>query len=439
MTLRTTQGRRIAARFLLAAAPLTACAPAQAGNGLNLIGFGAESIGLGGADIPMSHEISGININPAGLSQIGERRFDAYLLPFYGYNMKHEDERNDLSRMDNPLGVILGGGYAMRLAPQVVAGVGIFAQGGDGIMYRHLDTPYGTRDEANAIFGVTKLVSGVAWQVNERWALGANLGLSYSQAREKLFPNTSHVPDPDAEGPPGTDPPFFGLRFDGGAGLSLNGRLGLLYKPSEHFTIGASYASPTKLPLKGGTLTVNYEAIGIPKTKYRHARIGGFELAQELGAGFAWQFKPRWLFAMEVNWLDWSGSLKDVRLHAHDPKVDGAPERVDATIPVDYRDQTVLAMGLQIDWSDRTVVRLGTNISRNPAPRSTMTPTLNLIEKWEVDAGFTRKLDDHWELAMGLQYQPPDSIRYDNDVTPIGPSKETYGVVALTIQVGRHW
>ncbi|HKY91883.1 MAG TPA: outer membrane protein transport protein [Nevskiaceae bacterium] len=432
MTTRTMGGCGRAAATILAAACGALGAPAHAGNGLNLIGFGAESIGMGGADIALGREVSGININPAGLSQIPSRRLDAYALPFFGYNMRHEDALNERSRMDNPWGLILGGGYAWRARPDLVAGVGVFAQGGNGIQYEKLQTVFGTRDEATAIFGATKLVGGLAWQPDPRWALGANLGLTYSMGRQKLFPETSAPGDPDT-----STPPFFGLRFDGGAGFSLNGRVGILHKPSPNFTWGFTYASPTKLKLEDGTLTVNYEAIGLPATKYRDAKITGFELPQEVGAGFAWRFQPLWLFAMDVMFLDWSGSIKSTRVIASDPTIDGAPADVDLSVPLDYRDQVVLALGLAIDVTPRTTVRFGANISRNPAPAATMQPTGNLIERWEVDAGFTHRFDESWELAMGLQYQPPDSIAYDSPL--FDDAKEHYGVTALTIQLSRHW
>jgi long-chain fatty acid transport protein len=326
--------------------------------------------------------------------------------------------------MDNPWGLILGGGYAWRARPELVAALGVFAQGGSGIQYKDLETAFGTRDEATAIFGATKVVGALAWQPDATWALGANLGVSYAQGREKLFPETS-------------DPAFFGLRFDGGDGISVSGRLGLQQKVTPNFTWGLTWSSPTKLKLNGGTATVNYEAIGIAPTKYRKAKITGLELAQEVSAGFAWRFQPLWLFALDVSWYDWSGSIKNTRLTAHDPSIAGAPDTVDLTIPLNYRDQVVLALGLAIDVTPRTTVRMGTNISRNPAPAETMTPTGNLIEKWEIDAGFTHRLTPDWELAVGAQYQIPDSISYTNP--PFPASKDHYGVAALTIQLSRHW
>ena len=50
----------------------------HATNGINLIGFGAESTLMAGADIAVARDTSALNTNPAGLTQIHHQRFDAY-------------------------------------------------------------------------------------------------------------------------------------------------------------------------------------------------------------------------------------------------------------------------------------------------------------------------------------------------------------------------
>ena len=42
--------------------------PIGASNGLNLIGFGAESYIMGGADLAVARDTTAMNTNPAGLS-----------------------------------------------------------------------------------------------------------------------------------------------------------------------------------------------------------------------------------------------------------------------------------------------------------------------------------------------------------------------------------
>jgi long-chain fatty acid transport protein len=50
--------------------------PVNATNGILLIGYGAESTLMGGADTAVARDTSALNTNPAGLVQIKGKRFD---------------------------------------------------------------------------------------------------------------------------------------------------------------------------------------------------------------------------------------------------------------------------------------------------------------------------------------------------------------------------
>lgn len=421
--------RRSLAQGVGAACLLATAGTAQSSNGLNLVGFGAESLGLGSADIAMARDSNAVNINPAGLTQILSRRFDGSVVPYTSFGVAHSDGLNARDRVDNPFGVLTNFSYAQRaLHPDLVFGIGMFVAGGTGVAYETLRTPFGTDDEYSAVLGITKLATGVGWKVDEKLSLGLGLNLSYSATRQKVFPDTSNA-----------DAGFFGLRLDGAEGFSFNGRLGLQYRATPTLTLGMSYASETELKLEDGTVTVNYSDIGLGRVKYEQAEVDGFALAQELGVGLAWQFKPRWLIAAELNWLDWSGALGDARLLATRPRDASAPAVVDIVQTLDHRDQYVIGLGLAYDWDDKTVLRIGVNIAEQPIPSQTLTPVLNLTADGELDLGLTRKFGKGWEFGTALQFQPEKSVRYDNPEQPFGPSREDYGVLALTLQLSRSW
>lgn len=58
------------------AALLLLTGQALAANGLNPIGFGAESVGMGGADLAVARDTTAMNTNPAGLAQLPGGRLD---------------------------------------------------------------------------------------------------------------------------------------------------------------------------------------------------------------------------------------------------------------------------------------------------------------------------------------------------------------------------
>lgn len=402
---------------------------AQAGNGPNVVGFGAESVALGGADVAVSRDTAALVLNPAGLTQLGAPQLDTYLVPFYGVQLAHSDSFNRQTDVDNPLGVLAGAGYARQAQrPDLVFGAGLFVAGGTGLVYEDLQTAFGTRDEYSAILGVSKLVGGVGWKASERLSLGASLALAYSQGRQKVFFDTSNA-----------DAQFFGLRVDGLEGFSTNARVGLQYRLRPNFVFGFAYATPTEVKLEGGSLSVNYESLGLGRVKYDDARIEGFELAPELSLGFSWQPTPDWFATIEWTWLDWSGSWRDSRLVASRPRsnAEGVPATVDVTQSIALNDQHVFAFGVEHRISPKTVLRIGTNIVRNPLRSQSINPVLNLIAEKEIDFGFAYRLSPQWEIASSLQWQFHNSMRYTSPL--FGEAREDYGLFALTLAVSRRW
>lgn len=311
----------------------------------------------------------------------------------------------------------------------------MFASGGTGLNYDELATPFGTRDAYSAVLAITKLATGLAWEVDEQLSLGLGLNFTYAATRQKVFPETSSA---GADADSAADD-FYGLRIDGANGFSWNARLGLQYRPSKTLTLGLIYASETDLKLCDGNASFNLAPLGLGTVKHGSARIDGFALAQELGAGLAWQVSPRWLFAAELTWLDWSRALRDATLTARQPNDAAAPAQIAFAQALDHRDQYVVGLGLQYRLSPRTVLRGGVNIAPNPMPKRTLTPTLNLTADGELAAGFAHTLAGGWEIATTMQLQGPKKERYNNPQQPFGPATEDYGVVAFTVQLSRSW
>lgn len=432
--------RRVVRLLPCSAALLIAIAPpAFAGHGLNVIGAGTESLGMAGADFAVARDSAAITINPAGLTQLKTRATDVSLEPFHTGRLGHSDAfGNDRNENDIPFGVILTSSHAQPLArwPGLVAGVGLFAQGGTGFAYDNMPNVFGTKDDLSSIFGVFKLASGVGWKVNEHLSLGATLGISYASARQKFFPNTSVAPAENMPDDPGDDlPGFYGLRFDGGESLAPNFKLGLQYRLSPAVTLGVAYQSKTSLHLTGGRLEVNYDAIGFGRVTYRDARLDGFALPQEFGAGLAWQATPRWLIATEVNWLDWSGALKSTRLHAKNPGTEGLPEALQSVTlrqTLNWEDLYAASIGTAWTWDDKTVLRAGYDYVNNPSPAPNSSPLLNIFAEHEITFGFSRVIDEHHTFGFAAQWQLPRTERYTNPNLPFGENTRAhYEVIGL--------
>jgi hypothetical protein len=88
---------------------------ALSSNGLNQIGFGAVSMGMGGADIAVSRDTSALNVNPAGLTQIDDRRLDLITAVAYTGNVHHKDSFGNDTGTDREYAVLNDAGAAARL------------------------------------------------------------------------------------------------------------------------------------------------------------------------------------------------------------------------------------------------------------------------------------------------------------------------------------
>jgi len=417
----------------LASTLLLCSGSASAGYGLTQASFGVESVGMAGADLATTDNSVAVNINPAGLSRVANRQLEAFVNPYYTMRTAHSDGYgNDQHRLDNPVGGTFALSYAHRVAPTLVLASGLFVQGGSGMKYEDLQTAFGTRDEINVSLGIVKLATGAGWQVNEQLSVGATLGLHVATFRQKLFPNTSDA----AAG-------FFGARYDGGRDFAPNIKLGVQYRPVPSLTLAAAYGSEADFDIGHGSLTVNYESLGLGRVTYRDATLDGLALAQDAGLSAAWQATPRLRLALELSWMDWSGAMQATRLRARDPDTAGLPaalESIDVTSPLDWRDQYAVALGAEWQHDDRTTLRAGFNRVNRAMPRRTFSPLLNLIQDEEITAAITHRLNPRLDVGMALQYQLLQQLQYSNPNLPFGDrAREDYEVIAVVLSLSRRW
>jgi long-chain fatty acid transport protein len=140
-------------------------APAQCNNGLNLIGFGAESVSMGGADLTVTHTPAAININPAGLTGVMDQAFEFTGGAAFATDISHQDPLgNDARISNNPVGLI-DTSFARQFGAFTLA-AGFFIEGGAGNVYKNMITPAGNRDELSSLFGILRTTFGFGWRVN---------------------------------------------------------------------------------------------------------------------------------------------------------------------------------------------------------------------------------------------------------------------------------
>jgi len=397
----------------------------HASNGLNLIAFGTESASMGGADLALARDTSALNSNPAGLDHTRHKRLDLYSFAALALDVGHKDGYGNDVVVQNDRIFAGSFGYAQRLQDSpVTLGVGIFGQGGAGDDYPQLHTAFGTTDEMSSIFRIGKLSVGGSVALNDSLTLGVTVAGIYSDLTQKIFPNTSYF-----SGNPQTS--FFGSQLDGMSGTGINYKLGAQYRPDALQTWGVTYTSPVALTLSGGTLISNQTALGLGNVLYRHVEAKGMRLPQEIGVAYARQATPALLWTAELNWLNWSKAMTTSTLSISNPDNPAAIPQVTATAVNNWRDQYVIALGLEYKMESGTVYRAGYNYGRNPIPAENLNPLMASIAEHHLTVGLGMQAWTDWLLDLGVEYDLRNAVTYTNPNLPFGANATEKGEVLV--------
>lgn len=401
---------------------------AFATNGLNLIGYGTDSTGMGGADIAVSDDVSSMNINPAGLSQIrrGNIGLDiSYLKP----DLQHKGPGVTRDGEDRPIILSdLGVAYRLENSPLTI-GIGLFTQGGISTDFRDIPTLFGNTDRSSSFMRHIKVTPSAAYQMTDRFSFGIAGNISYLDTALRLFPNTSNA-----------NAKFFGFETENGCsdrfGLGAFGscawdigysiRVGLLYKINERVRIGATYNSPIKFNLDNTDITFNLSGFGLGNVRY-DASVEGFEWPQEAGIGISVAPAERFLVAFDIVWVNWNRALNTITINAKNPDNQALPpslQNIPVTLPFNWRDQYVFAFGIKYMPVSGLALLGGYNFGRDPVPAETLTPLAPLIVEHHLTAGADYTLTRGLNLSLAIVYAITNKERSSDLNSLFGPNVE---------------
>ncbi|HYK89313.1 MAG TPA: outer membrane protein transport protein [Acidobacteriota bacterium] len=306
--------------------------------------------------------------------------------------------------------------FSTPLAKRFAFGIGVFAPYG-------LTTDWPVTSEGRYL-GYKSLVQAVylqptlALKFSDKFSVGAGVDVTYLnvQLRQRVDLATQLLPALPGV-PPGTTFQALGVKLGTDfADLDLKGHvwhpgyhLGILIKPSEHFSIGARYLSGQEVDLNDGTIETTQISVpyslpfaipGVPagtpldvllKPQFAPGQPLGNQKAStrlplpaQFVVGTALQIVPKVKLLLDYQFTRWS-------------MFDQLPvngQFLKSVVIESYRDTHGARLGTEIALSDKSVLRAGTDLHTAAAPDQTVTP--NLPEGWrqEYAVGFGRQL---WE------------------------------------------
>ena len=292
-------------------------------NGDNLLGVGATARALGGIGVAAPQDVLGaISGNPAGLSYLAGDLPSEYDLSLTFF-IPHVSARVGALSADSAASTYLipsfgvAGPLGDKAGPWQY-GLGVYGLAGLGVDYRHTaidttlgPTPYPLVAGGHTQLQVLEVAPSLAYRISTEWSVGAALDLDYGQLN-------------------------LGGSTKGGYAVGV--QPGIVFRPSEQVSLGASYISAKPVTYKR---VVDFDGDGTLDNL-------ALESPQQFAFGAAYEFVPgRLLIAADARWVNWSGAK-------------GYKE-------FDWQDSWVYGLSLQFDAIPKKVVlRAGYTFGDNP-------------------------------------------------------------------------
>ena len=379
-------------------------------------GIAARAMALGGASVASPDEpLEALSANPAGLGLS-----NGAMLQLGGWGAVADGEFSKTggsrSKLDSQLGLAPEAAVSFPLkSVPVTFGLGVMADSVASLDWRFVDAPGGVdgtsyglqRHHAEIVAIRTALGASVA--LSDSLSVGASLGVVYNRnTLESPYVFQSH-------------PALRGLKtlLDlETEGWGVNGTLGLVYRPHETVSIGLTYQTPTELNTDGtasGNVGAQFQALGPPfdtlRRDFRYDARVKTALPQSASAGIAWQFHPRARAIVQVDWINWSDSFDQLditltRGNNADLNAFLKSDRIDDTVPLDWRDRLVYRVGLEFSATESWLLRIGYAYGGNPVPDSTLTPMSAAILEHTLTAGVEWRRS-RYSIAAAYQYDFP--------------------------------
>jgi long-chain fatty acid transport protein len=401
-------------------AALLVAPAAFATNGMNMEGYGPVSTAMGGTAQAYNNGLGAMMNNPATLG-LGCDKDCTKLSVGVGF-LQPSVETNQLTgsnlSSDGTRYTMPAMGYATNKG-SLAYGIGIMAQGGMGTKFN-----MGNGSEMMSELSVGRIILPIAMQVNPNLRVGASLDFIWAGMDLKMMgPNGQGVPN-QATGAnmmslsaANSDDYSGQMKSTGWAG-----KIGLVYKLNDKFSIGASYHTKTTLgDLTGSGTMVGALNAPAASTYTGDIKVVDFQWPETIAAGVAYKPTQDWLLAFDVKKIMWSNTMKVITINAGTSNI---------PMTQNWDDQTVVMLGAAYDLNKNVTLRAGYNKAANPIPDSTVHPLFPAIIESHFTAGIGYKINDSHSLDASIAYAPEVSQTGTTAAGPLNGYQGNTGTVS---------
>lgn len=340
-------------------------------NGLNLNGFGARATAMGGAFVGLADDFTAIFWNPAGMALAGKKTFGFtgdLLMPSgtYKFDMMSMTLVDAKTKSNvYPAGLV---SYYHPITENLTAGIGVFTPSGIGAEWAGADFVFMSEGNAykwKSFIGVISISPGLAYKVTDQFFVGATFNINYGFFQMAQHAGTATVPIPI---PPYSATVDLGQFEEDSTGWGMGATFGVLFKPSDMFSLGATFRTPSKLNFSGDTKISKLSTLGFTsESKFEREVTSPMWIA----GGVAFNPMPALTLTADAQYTDWKKI--DVLVAEYTDPIFQAFMQTGGSneMEMNWESKIQLRMGLEYRFGD-LAVRGGYYYDPAPAPDETM-------------------------------------------------------------------
>lgn len=350
-------------------------------NGLNLNSNGTKAISMGGAFVGLADDYSAVFWNPAGLTQMTETNlalFGTDIIPSATYQFALAGIDTEAKTEHHISG---GLGFFKPLSDKVVVGIYGYVPAGLGVTWEGNDLlalwpggPY----EWSTLVAIITVSPAIAVKFSDQFSVGAALNLSYGLAK--------------------IDKPGLGQFTMDLNGIAVGATVGMMFKPSEKFSIGLCYKTPLKATLSGDAGMAGAPLYALPATDEAELKV---TWPMWIGAGIAIKPTENLTITADAQYTNWE-KMDTFPVTFSNPGWIAAFQS-GAEILLYWEDKIQIRFGAELKVSEKLALRGGYYYDPGPGPKSTLNILLpELTYNW-ITFGFGYK-SENITLDVGVEY-----------------------------------
>jgi long-chain fatty acid transport protein len=374
------------------------------GNGLNLNSLGSRALAMGGAFVGLADDFSAIFWNPAGIAQFKTEYFGFYgtdIMPSGNYKLTvpYPGLGNiAVVNAKTPTKHYLGGlaAFYYPVSGNLVVGIGVYTPSGLGSKWNGEDFKLISANKAyewGSKVGVITISPAAAYKFNDKVSIGATFNLNYGMFNIKTHGGSTEIP-------------VYPYTLDLGQyeenmnAWGIGATFGILVKPSEMFSLGATLRTASTIKFEGDAKMQYLSLLGLP---------GSSDLKRDvtwpmwLALGVAFKPIDKLTLTSDVQWTQWS-KIDVMKTDFVDPywKLMMAASGDDKR-QMYWEDKAQIRFGAEYQISPVFALRAGYYWDPSPAPDRTMNVLLPNYDFNVLTFGIGYALDT-LKLEFGVEY-----------------------------------